>query len=415
MTGNLSGCADERPSRGCRPNEVSYGGAVIGALNTGQGLGPEWSGVMTLAHGLIELGWPDGTIKASLMEPLNEGTRFINYSSSGKERPFSERHRMADSALRSAHRYRRTQGPIQDRGEARRGLGASGWRQSAVTRIGRAKAGQPTLRRYARACPLQNAAVRLTLHISVEAIQEEAGISKKGAHSARKRLVARGWLTEISKGSVREAAVFRLRTPHRWTGFDGNTQTLSPWDEIERFPDSRQGMNGDPDQDAWRWAAGLGKTKEKDDNVLTSDPVATSRFAELFNVHPRTARKHLSDLRTQGLAERVSDGWILGGGSEREAAQRLGVLGVGQAHRRKNAEERRLRSEAMKAYGQRRRAEAEQARKRALERGLPDGPGAKAHEQAPPIGPFRGGGSILATGGITNASRCHQAVSSHAA
>ena len=296
-------------------------------LRTGEGLKPGWAGVMQVANGLLAAGAPEPTIRGCLLEPSNEGARYVNLDSNGHVRPTSTRERFVRDALRKA-RIRQSRRGIGDRGEAMERLAAL--RDAIDNDASRWKGTGGATDRAVLMAAFDFAAKRgaLTFTASIRELADVANVGIKGAWNATGRLS--DWLTVVQVGRG------TLGTTFRFNGRDGNP--LCPRrTEPEGCRDVRT------TSDVWRWEA-LGKSTARVFSHLGLEPRSAIQLAELLEVDPRTVRRHLAKLKVHGLAARVLDGWIRGPADLELVAEELGVFGRGTEQRsqhRTHSEQRR--------------------------------------------------------------------------
>lgn len=312
-------------------------------LRTGEGVSPNWSGVMAIAYGLAEAEVPEETMRTLLLEPSSEGTRYIHFSSAGKPRPTATRERMVREAIRKA-RARQAARP-RDRASVIETLGEIRLAIDSRPDRWRGRAGATDRAVLLAAISIAERLGRLEFDESVRGLADEAGVGVKAAHtSTRRRLSA--WLRIVEVGVGTRASRWRLQ---RLRAQPTGSVFARPTDVGCR--DERTACVGNARRhDVFRWTA-LGKSTLRIYELLDVEPVGTSEIAIAAGIAPVTARTHLARLAKHDLAVRVLDGWVIGPAELDGVAGQLGVAGRGDDERRRHA----LRAEQRRAYVDERR------------------------------------------------------------
>lgn len=205
------------------------------------------------------------------------------------------------------------------------------------------------------------------LGLAVREVAEGARVGRETAGKSLGRLQARGLLQRVASGSGTTTAVYAVtggrtsdtrgskggRTPDTST-LGGRTSAIGRTSDIGRRSDTLS--HTDPyvgyecptyvPSDAWRWR-GLGLTKARAWAHLSDETLTTSALAEILNVTPRTARRHLVVLAEHGLAERFDDAWIRGPASPDDVAEEVGTDGTLDHQRQRHQLERQLHDQAL--------------------------------------------------------------------
>ncbi len=286
-------------------------------LQTGEGIRDGWAGVMQLANGFVSAGLPETAVRSMLLEPTNEGARFLNFDSKGNPRPAAERERQARNAVRSASRHQINGTPFRDRAETVEQLATlQGLADADPARW--KGAGGATERAVLQAC------IEIALDVgcsefwaSIRQLADRANVSVGAAKRARSRL-RRDWLEVIVEGAGTRAAVLRLRT---------NLNAVPKWNPLSLWKEEPMGSTWCASHDLWRGNPGLGKATGRVYALLQPAPQPAGEIATALGVETRVATKHLRKLERYELAERWQDGWALGSADVDDVATDLGVAG----------------------------------------------------------------------------------------
>ena len=284
---------------------------------TGEGIAPDWSGVMSVTNGLVASGLPDTSIRTILLDEDNAGARFINVSSRGYQRPRSVRERQVANAIRTAHARQRRSNRLRDRKEvvvecARLRLAVQDAPEQWT-----GKGGATDQAVLLGLIGIAERVGRLKVGASVRELGDAANVTACTAYRALHRLAARRWLRIMEVGSGTRASVICLERAQ----LQPSGSSLTGEDE--------GCSNARLTADAWRWGRGLGKRAAHVYGLLTYEPVTTRDLAALLAIQPGTARRHLHRLEDYDLARRTAAGWVRGPG--RPGRDRAGA---GRARRR---------------------------------------------------------------------------------
>lgn len=197
------------------------------------------------------------------------------------------------------------------------------------------------------------------LALAVRDVALGAGIEHYTAGRSLRRLVGRGLLRRTAAGRGKFAATYQVEAGR-------NRTTVSPTSEgtqvhhsggRNRTTPSHTGPAGvgpvwcgNVRSDCWRWK-GLGLTKARTWAHLSDEPVSTSDLADALGVEARTARRHLAALAKYDLAGHVdAQGWVRGPADPDEVAEEIGTADATERQRKRHAEDRQDRAEALAAY-----------------------------------------------------------------
>lgn len=312
----------------------------FGRLRTGEGLRSGWAGPMQIVNGLLAAGVPEPTIRGCLLEPSNEGVRYLHFDSAGRPRPRATTERFVRSALAKARRHQEESTGFVDRAAALAFL--AGIRASVDDEPGRWKGRGGASDRAVLLAALDLAMERgaTTFGASVRQLADGANIGVKAAFSSIGRLS--DWLEVIERGAGTRASTLRLRGRHGNARGRHGDPLCPRRTEPEGCDDVRTTA------DVWRWGAGaLGKSTAYVYAQLGASPRSTADLAAALDVDPRTVRRHLAKMREHQLAITVLDGWIRGPADPDDVADAIGVAGRGAAQRQAHSRRVALRRLAL--------------------------------------------------------------------